>query len=652
MLGALMAGFPGALGALVSHSGTPVVAFAGALGALMSHSDLAVLNTTMLVGGALTIVLGGLSLRATRRERHARALVERRLHEREAAERARATAEKRFRTAFAQAPIGMALIELSGRFLQVNKALAKITGYAVADLLAVPSGKLTHPEDRRADDTAVAFMRNGTMQVHDVEKRYLQAGGSVAWVSVHTTLIRDEDGRPAYFLSQIQDVTTRRKYESRLQYMADHDPLTGLLNRRAYERILADHLAQGERYGHEGAVLMLDLDEFKPVNDTLGHSAGDDLIVRVGRALAERLRGTDTVARLGGDEFAILLPKGAREDAEHVAAALLEAIRTERSVRGPKGLARPISASIGVAPLTGAQGITAEEALINADLAMYDAKEAGRNRFETYDDSRVGQAGIEARLEWVERIRTALEEDHFTLHAQPVVEAASGEITQLELLVRMLGPDGELIMPGSFLPIAERFGLIGEIDRWVVTKAIRMLAEQGRRGLHPKVEINLSGHSLGDPELATHIDSELRSAEVDPTQLVFEVTETAAIGNIEAAQHFAERLAKLGCQFALDDFGAGFGSFYYLKHLPFDFIKIDGEFVRNLTADETDRLVITAVVELARGLGKRTIAEFVGDEATVTALRDLGVDYLQGFHLGKPAPIESWLAPLQAPAAL
>jgi diguanylate cyclase (GGDEF)-like protein/PAS domain S-box-containing protein len=632
--------------------GALIVGLSARLGTLVSHSDLAVLNTTMLIGGTLTLLLGGLGLRATRRERHARALVERRLHEREAAERARAIAEKRFRTAFAQAPIGMALIELNGRFLQVNKALAEITGYAVDDLLAVPSGELTHPEDRHADEMAVAFMRNGSMQVHDVEKRYLQAGGSVAWVTVHTTLIRDEDGEPAYFLSQIQDITTRRKYESRLQYMADHDPLTGLLNRRAYERILAEHLAQGERYGHEGAVLMLDLDEFKQVNDTLGHSAGDELIVRVGRALAERLRSTDTVARLGGDEFAILLPKGARGDAEHVAEALLEAIRTERSARGPKGRARPISASIGVAPLARAQGVSVEEVLINADLAMYDAKEAGRNCFETYDESSGGKAGIEARLEWVERIRTALEEDRFTLHAQPVVEATSGEITQLELLVRMLGSGDELIMPDSFLPIAERFGLIGDIDRWVVTKAIRLLSEQGRRGLRPKVEINLSGHSLGDPGLATHIDRELRSAEVDPTQLVFEVTETAAIGNIEAAQHFAEHLAELGCRFALDDFGAGFGSFYYLKHLPFDFIKIDGEFVRNLTTDETDRIVITAVVELARGLGKRTIAEFVGDEATVSALRDLGVDYLQGFHLGKPAPIETWLAPLRAPATL
>jgi diguanylate cyclase (GGDEF)-like protein len=445
----------------------------------------------------------------------------------------------------------------------------------------------------------------------------------------------------------------RAHVESQLRHMADHDHLTGLLNRRAFERKLTEHLAQGERYGHEGAVLMLDLDEFKHVNDTLGHGAGDELIVRVGKALAERLRTTDTVARLGGDEFAILLPRGTPEDAQVVARALLETIRAERAARGPKGRARPISASIGVAALAGSHSaITFEQALVNADLAMYDAKEAGRDRFQAYGEESHGHSPVKARIEWVERIRTALEEDRFTLHAQPIVHARSGETSQLELLVRMVAADGDLILPASFLPIAERFGLIGEIDRCVVSKAIQMLCVQRARGLRPTVEINLSGHSLGDPQLAAHIDSELRSSKVDPGQLIFEVTETAAIGNIDAARSFAQRLAELGCRFALDDFGAGFGSFYYLKHLPFDFIKIDGEFVRQLVTDNTDRLVVSAVVELARGLGKRTIAEFVGDEATACALRDLGVDYLQGYHVGKPAPIEHWLAPTHAHAAL
>jgi diguanylate cyclase (GGDEF)-like protein/PAS domain S-box-containing protein len=606
--------------------------------------DLSLPQTILLVGGLLTLLVGTFGVQARRRERYAEALVARRLSEREQAESALWRAEERLRTAFEEAPIGMAVVSPESRFLQVNRALARITGYSEHELLALLSAaELTHPEDRRADERARAAMRAGEIRVYDVEKRYLHAGGHTVWVAVHTTLIRDEHGEPAYFLSQIEDITVRRRYESELQHMADHDPLTGLLNRRAYERRLEEHLARGERYGHEGAVLVLDLDDFKEVNDTLGHSAGDELIVRVAGALASRLRDSDTLARLGGDEFAILTPTGDRGEAEQLAEALLRVVRCERAARGPGGRERPVTASIGVAPLEAAQSLRAEEALINADLAMYDAKEAGRDRCETYGGTSRGQAHIEARLEWVERIRAALDEDRLVLHAQPVVETATGRATQYELLVRMVDAHGDLIPPGSFLPIAERFGLIREIDRWVVTRAIRMLGEHREAGRHPTVEINLSAQSLGDSQLAAHVGRELRAAGVAATQLIFEVTETTAIGNIAAARAFAERLGELGCRFALDDFGAGFGSFYYLKHLPFDYIKIDGEFVRNCTADPTDRLVIGAVVELARGMGKRTIAEFVGDEATLATLGELGVDYAQGFHLGSPAPLEHWL---------
>jgi diguanylate cyclase (GGDEF)-like protein/PAS domain S-box-containing protein len=607
--------------------------------------------TILLVGAMLTLLVGTFGVQARRREHYAQALVGRRLAEREQAEQALARAEERLRTAFSEAPIGMAVLSPEGHFLQVNRALARITGYEEWELLSLPSaGELTHPEDRSADARAGAAMRAGEMRTYDVEKRYLHAAGHTVWVAVHTTLIRDRHDRPAYFLAQMEDITDRRRYESELQHMADHDPLTGLLNRRAYERRLEEHLARGERYGHAGAVMVLDLDSFKEVNDTLGHSAGDELIMRVAGALASRLRESDTLARLGGDEFAILTPTGERAEAESLAGSLLEVVRREHAPRGPGGKERPITASIGVAPLEGAEQLGAEEALINADLAMYDAKEAGRNRSVTYGGASRGQAHIEARLEWAERIRAALDEDRLVLHAQPVVETATGRTTQHELLVRMIDAHGDLIPPSSFLPVAERFGLIREIDRWVVTRAIRMLGEHREEGRRPTVEINLSAHSLGDAQLALHIGRELRAAGVDATQLIFEVTETTAIGNIAAARTFAERLGELGCRFALDDFGAGFGSFYYLKHLPFDFIKIDGEFVRNCTADPTDRLVIGAVVELARGMGKRTIAEFVGDEATLTVLCELGVDYAQGFHLGPPAPLENWLGlPSQRP---
>jgi diguanylate cyclase (GGDEF)-like protein/PAS domain S-box-containing protein len=600
---------------------------------------------TLLAGGLFALLVGALSVHTSRRARHSRELLACGHAEQEQVEHALQAAEERLASIFAESTIGMAIISPEGRLQRVNRALALITGYEEQQLLDLPSVRdLTHPEDRHAEALATAAMLEEGPSAHDTERRYIHAAGHTVWVAVHTTQIRGEgDGDSTCLLSQVQDLTARRRYESQLQHMADHDPLTGLLNRCAYERRLEEHLRRGERYGHEGAVLVLDLDDFKEVNDTLGHNTGDDLIVRVAGALAARLRESDTLARLGGDEFAILTPTGDRGKAERLAGALLQTIRNQRAARGPGGRARPITASIGIAPLAGARSLTAEEALINADLAMYDAKEAGRDRSETYGGSSRGRARVEARLEWVERIRDALDEDRLVLHAQPVVETATGITTQHELLVRMINVHGDLIQPGSFLPIAERFGLIGEIDRWVLTSAIRMLGQHLNAGRRPTVEINLSGYSMGDPQLAVQIDRELHATGVHATQLIFEVTETAAIANIAAARTFAEQLGELGCRFALDDFGAGFGSFYYLKHLPFDFIKIDGEFVRNCTADPTDRLVIGAVVELARGLGKRTIAEFVGDQATLAALGELGVDYAQGFHLGRPAPLESWL---------
>lgn len=442
-----------------------------------------------------------------------------------------------------------------------------------------------------------------------------------------------------------------RRYESRLQHLAEHDPLTGLLNRRAFAGAVAEHLAAtSEQDDLAGAVLVLDIDHFKEVNDTLGHRAGDEVIVRAADALRGRLRAEDAIARLGGDEFAILLRRGGITEAERVANAALETIRSQRARRGPGGRQRPVTASIGMVALAGYGPATAEAALSAADLAMYDAKEAGRDRAEAYGGHLPGRSGsqrkarIEARLEWAERIRAALEADALTLLAQPVMQTASGAITQHELLIRMRDSDGSLIAPGSFLPVAERYGLIREIDHWVISRALRMLAEQRAGGRRPVVEINLSGHSLGDESLAGHVASELRAAAIDPRQLVFEVTETAAIANIAAARRCADELGTLGCRFALDDFGAGFGSFYYLKHLPFDYIKIDGEFVAECTRNATDRLVVSAVVRLAQGLGKHTVAEFVGDQQTLAMVRSLGVDYAQGFHVGRPAPLERWLA--------
>ncbi|HEX5146917.1 MAG TPA: EAL domain-containing protein [Conexibacter sp.] len=549
-----------------------------------------------------------------------------------------AAAEQRFRTAFEAAPIGMALSGLDGRFIQVNDALCAITGYTREELEEMGFADLSHPADAGREEEMMRALLSGEQSTYWMEKRYVDVVGQIVWVAVHATLVRAADGSPQHFLGQIQDVSERVRYEAQLQHMADHDPLTGLLNRRSFERELNQHIVQVQRYGPEGAALVLDIDRFKHINDTLGHNVGDELIVKVAQTLSTRLRDSDVLARLGGDEFAILLPRGGAAEANRVAEAVLGAVRAQ-SVVTAAGRRRPITASIGIALFGDTERLSAEDVLINADLAMYDAKEAGRDRAATYSSHERGASRMKARITWAEKIREALEEDRFTLYAQPIVELASGEVRQHELLLRMLDERGEVIPPAAFMGIAERFDLMQEIDRWVVTRAIRHMGEQKAAGRDLVFEVNISGSSTGDPDLLTIIERELAETGVDPVNLVLEVTETMAVANIPRAQQFAARLAELGCRFALDDFGAGFGSFYYLKHLPFDLLKIDGEFVRSCTTSTTDQLLIRAAVDIARGLGKKTIAEYVGDDETVQLLRELGVDYAQGFHIGRPDPL-------------
>jgi diguanylate cyclase (GGDEF)-like protein/PAS domain S-box-containing protein len=548
-------------------------------------------------------------------------------------------AEERFRVAFDEAPIGMALVGVDHRFIRVNAALTAITGYGAAELEGRDIRTIQHPDDPGVERAAFDALVSGDVPQIVGDRRFVHAAGHPIWVSVSLTCVRDGDGRPQHFLAQAQDITDRRRYEAQLQHMADHDPLTGLLNRRAFERELADHVARTARYGDAGAALMIDLDHFKYYNDTLGHQAGDDLIARVAAVLAQRLRESDVLARLGGDEFAVILPRVDEEGARRVVAGLLECVRGEGPIGGD-GSRRGLTASIGVAFFDDGGELEPEDVMVNADLAMYDAKEAGRDRACFYRSTARPAERMKSRMTWVEEIRSALSDDRFELLGQPIVDLRGGRERRFELLLRMRNRDGDMIPPGAFLYIAERLDLVQEIDRWVVARAIGMLAAHDDISL----EVNLSGKSIGSPALLALIERMLRETAVDPSRLTFEITETAAVANLALARTFAERLHALGCHFALDDFGAGFGSFSYLKHVPFDYLKIDGEFVRNIATDVTDRLLVTAVVDIARGLGKQTIAEFVGDEQTVASLRELGVDWGQGFHLGKPAPLDALLA--------
>jgi diguanylate cyclase (GGDEF)-like protein len=435
----------------------------------------------------------------------------------------------------------------------------------------------------------------------------------------HSVLVVPPTQMEAADLLLGHDTSSRKRLEAQLSYQSDHDLLTGLLNRRRFAEELERMLRYATRYGRTGALLILDVDNLKLVNDIHGHLAGDDAVKMLAREILDRVRTTDLVARLGGDEFAIAL----HEADEYQAVMVADEVRARLS---ECGIDPPVQISIGIALFDGDQEFIADDLLTAADIALYDAKEAGRDQTHVYR----GDAG--AALGWVQRIRDALAEDRFVLYAQPIVDLRTGRATHRELLLRMLSDDGDPIPPNAFIPTAERFGLINDIDRWVTSKGLSLAL--GGEG----VSINLSAHSIGDPRILELVRAAVREG-LDRGRAIFEITETAAMRNMQEARIFAEALKELGCDVALDDFGTGFGSFSYLKHLPSRYLKIDIEFVRELTSNTTDQQVVRSITDIGHSLDKRIIAEGVENRATLHALRRYGVDCAQGFYLGVAKPV-------------
>ncbi len=531
-------------------------------------------------------------------------------------------------------------LDADGRATFVNPAAARMLGGRPADLVGRHAHELVHgASTRHAADECRTLRALREAEVQRVENDvFVGADGEsfpVAYIA--TPLL--EGAEVVGAVVTFNDVSERKRVEGQLQYLADHDALTGLYNRRRFEEEVLAHVDQAARYGTSGAILTLDLDDFKYVNDTFGHAAGDAVVRGVADLLRGNLRTSDLIARLGGDEFAVLLRQVDLAGARVVAEDLRERVR--RFPLGTGGAPLRVTTSIGLTAV-GDRQVTGQELLVEADVALYEAKEGGRDAVGVYAPGEGRRGGLQVSLPWVERIRGALEQGRFVLYEQPIVDLHTGRISQHELLLRMREEDGTILAPEVFLPIAERFGLIGAIDRWVIGEAIRLCGEP--RAIDLPFEINLSGRSLGDPELLEYIERQILAGAVDPASLVFEITETAAIANMDEAQRFAYRLAGLGCRFALDDFGAGFGSFSYLKYLPLDMLKIDGDFIAHLPESPIDQRMVRAMVEVARGLGLQTIAEFVGNADTVRLLRDYGVDYGQGFHLGRPRPVSELMA--------
>ena len=425
------------------------------------------------------------------------------------------------------------------------------------------------------------------------------------------------------------------KTEAQLRYIADHDSLTGLLDRRRFRAELDQYVSFAARYGGQGAVMIVDIDDLKAINDAHGHHAGDVLIRRIAGIMRERVRTTDIVARLSGDEFAVLMPQtdtaGALQLGEDLRAQVAEGSATVPEADGA-------TISVGITMFGGERGIGAEAVLVAADQAMYRAKEEGRNQIALFQDPEEPQR-LRRRQTTSARIRDALTHDRLSLHTQPIRSLASGGIERYELLLRMTDDNGELLPAASFIEAAERAGMIQELDRWVVARALELLAKREREGSPVSLHVNLSGASVVDLSVLEFIERRLDEGQADPARCTFEFTETARVHDFEAAGGFADRLTEFGCQVAVDDYGAGFGPFHYLKTIPFDLIKIDGSFVRDMPNSDADQLTVQAIVQIARGLGKTTIAEYVQDDITAQMLREYGVDMAQGYHLGRPVDV-------------
>ena len=530
-----------------------------------------------------------------------------------------------------------------GTIEYVNPIFEEVTGYSKDDAIGqspriLSSGEVTNSQYQEMWKTILS----GQTWRSTIKNR--NKSGGYYWAASVITPIRNEQGEITHFLAVQEDVTGKMMSEERIKYLANYDELTGLINRSRFIELVEEWTNLSSGRESRAVMCLIDMDQFKLLNDTFGHGAGDEYLRRIAKVLEGALKdicgkdpasfdGEPLLSRLSGDEFAIYLPglteAEGMEAAEEVRRAVENFYFSEAS--------SSLTISLGLAALPG-HGANVKDLLTKADAAMYRAKELGRNKVHSYRAEDQDLEKMHSRLAWRERILQGLKEDRFTPWFQPLLDLNTGTVHHYEALARLIDSDGKVLLPGAFIDIAERFGIVGLIDRMIIKKAMETQARMMKKGILLSFAMNLSGKDLGDSELLDYVKAMIIETGADPKSLVFEITETAAISDLDKAMKFVSSLKELGCHFSLDDFGVGFTSFTYLKELKVDFIKIDGSFIRKLHENPNDQVFVKAITDLAKGLKIKSTAEFVENEESLKLLKAFGVDFAQGYLIGKPSP--------------
>jgi diguanylate cyclase (GGDEF)-like protein/PAS domain S-box-containing protein len=561
--------------------------------------------------------------------------------ERKQAEEALREAHERFRSAFENAPIGMGMSDIEGRILRANSAYGRIVGYPADQLCGMNVHDLTHPDDRESSKAEMAHLALSGTDGYRIEKRYVHADGHEVWVSVSVSCVRDDEGKPLYMIGQIEDITERRELRERLAHDAIHDLLTGLPNRALFTDRLELSLQRAQRDGHVVAVMFLDLDHFKLVNDSLGHDAGDRLLCLVAQQLTSVLRASDTLARFGGDEFTVLCDVTDKAEALEIAGRLLEVMSRPLQVPGSEHY---VSVSLGLA-LSGETCRSGAELLRNADVAMFQAKEVGPGRIEVYQPNT--DATRVRRLHTSNELHRALERAELELHYQPFVELHTESLVGLEALVRWNHPTRGLLLPAEFISLAEDSGLIVPLGRWVLEEACRQAAlwhvrrsEAGAELGRLNMAVNVSARQLADEAFPETVAGALEESGLDPDKLWLEITESTLMTHGESTVALLSSLRDLGVHLAIDDFGTGYSSLSYLKQFPVETLKVDRSFVNEIDHDSGDIAIVRAIIALGDSLGLSVIAEGVERSTQADELRALGCFLAQGYLYCRPQPAQ------------